>query len=457
MVRSKVLLQDTLRILVEEKRYSTIKDMILTMNPSDLAALFDSVDEKTLPVLFRLLPRELAGDVFPETERDTQEALIRAFSDNELKQILEDLFADDAADLVEEMPANVASRILSQADSTLRNEINQILKYPEDSAGSVMTTEFVRLNEFMSVSQSLDYIRQVGLDKETVYTCYVTRNEKLIATVAAKDLLVAKDMDTLISEIMDERIISVVTTTDREEVSKLFKKYNLIALPVVDADNRLAGIITFDDVIDFMVEETSEDIAIMSGQTPYEKPYINSTPFELYLHRIPWLMILMVSATFTGMIISGFENALAAQVVLTAFIPMLMDTGGNSGSQSSVTIIRALSLGDIEFKDLPKVILKELVTALLCGISLSIVCFIKLLLIDYLLLGNTGVTIPVALSVSSTVLLTVLVAKTVGCTLPVLAKKIGLDPAVMASPFITTVVDALSLLIYFGIATLILF
>ncbi len=427
------------------------------MNPADLAALFDTLDEKTLPVLFRLLPRDLAGEVFPETERDTQETLIRVFSDSELKQILEGLFTDDAADLVEEMPANVASRILSQADNTLRSAINQILKYPEDSAGSVMTTEFVELKENMTVSQALDHIRNVGLDKETVYTCYVTRAGKLLATVAAKDLLVEKDMNRKISEIMDENVISVVTTTDREEVAKLFQKYNLIALPVVDAENRLAGIITFDDVMDVMEKEATEDITIMSGQTPYEKSYSNSSPFELYLHRIPWLLILMVSATFTGLIITSFEQALAAQVVLTAFIPMLMDTGGNSGSQSSVTVIRAISLGEIEFRDLPRVMGKELLTAVFCGLSLGAVCFAKLMLIDRLILGNLAVTIPVAMAVCLTIMITVLVAKTVGCTLPVFAWKLGFDPAVMASPFITTVVDALSLLIYFTIASLILF
>ncbi len=453
----KTLLTDTLRTLAEAKRFQSIKDVILTMNPFDLAVLFNGLDEKTVTVLFRLLPRDMAGDVFSELDRDTQETLIRAFTDSELKLILNDLFTDDAADLVEEMPANVASRILAQADSTLRNDINQILKYPEDSAGSVMTTEFVELKENMTIGQALEHIRNVGLEKETVYTCYVTKNGKLLGTVAAKALLVARDMEKGIKEIMEENCISVLTTIDREEVSLLFKKYNLIALPVVDGDNRLAGIITFDDVMDVMEQETTEDITIMSGQTPYEKPYKNTSALSLYLHRIPWLLILMVSATFTGMIISHFEAALAAQVVLTAFIPMLMDTGGNSGSQSSVTIIRAISLGELGFKDLPRVILKELLTALFCGLTLAAVCFGKVMLVDGLMFGNASVTVYVALVVSCTILLTVMVAKIVGCSLPIIAKKLGFDPAVMASPFITTAVDAISLLIYFGIASIMLF
>ncbi len=457
MAQTTELLMNTLRTLAETKRFHALKDVTLTMNPFDLAGIFDQLDEKTVTVLFRLLPRDIAGEVFSELERDTQETLIRAFSDSELKLILDDLFTDDAADLVEEMPANIASRILSQADSTLRNDINQILKYPEDSAGSVMTTEFVELREGMTIGQALEHIRNVGLDKETVYTCYVTKAGKLLGTVAAKDLLVARDMEKGIKEIMDGEFVSVLTTTDREEVSILFKRYNLIALPVVDGDNRLAGIITFDDVMDVIEEETTEDITIMSGQTPYEKPYKSTSSFGLYLHRIPWLLILMVSATFTGMIITHFETALAAQVVLTAFIPMLMDTGGNSGSQSSVTVIRAISLGELEFRDLPGVILKELLTALFCGLTLAVVCFGKIMLVDGLLFGNASVTTQVAMSVSCTILLTVMVAKIVGCSLPIIAKKLGFDPAVMASPFITTAVDAISLLIYFGIASLILF
>ncbi len=448
---------ETLSSLAEAKRFQSIKDVILTMNPFDLAVIFNGLDEKTVTVLFRLLPRNMAGEVFSELDRNTQETLIRAFTDSELKLILDDLFTDDAADLVEEMPANVASRILAQADSTLRNDINQILKYPEDSAGSVMTTEYVELMENMTIGQALEHIRNVGLEKETVYTCYVTKSGKLLGTVAAKALLVARDMEKGIKDIMEDNCVSVLTTTDREEVSLLFKKYNLIALPVVDGDNRLAGIITFDDVMDVMEQETTEDITIMSGQTPYEKPYKNTSAFSLYLHRIPWLLILMVSATFTGMIISHFEAALAAQVVLTAFIPMLMDTGGNSGSQSSVTIIRAISLGELEFKDLPKVVLKELLTALFCGLTLAAVCFGKVMLVDGLLFGNASVTVYVALVVSCTILFTVMVAKIIGCSLPILAKKLGFDPAVMASPFITTAVDAISLLIYFGIASTILF
>ena len=387
---------------------------------------------------------------------DAQELLIRGFSDSELREVLDELYVDDAVDIVEEMPANVVRRILSQADPQMRKEINEILRYPENSAGSIMTTEYVSLRPGMTVEEAILRIRRTGVDKETIYTCYVTRDRTLVGLVTVKDLLLAQDDDTLIQDMMETNVISVNTLTDQEEVAQMFSKYNFLALPVVDTENRMVGIVTFDDAMDVMEDEFTEDMEIMAAMTPSDKTYLRSTVFDLFRHRIPWLMLLMVSATFTGMIITGFEDALAAQVVLTAFIPMLMDTGGNSGSQSSVTIIRALSLDEIEFSDLFRILWKEIRTAVLCGVTLSAACFAKIMLIDRLLMGNTDVTWLVALVVCITMALTVLVAKAVGCSLPLLAKKLKLDPAVMASPFITTIVDALSLLLYFGVASALL-
>jgi magnesium transporter len=339
----------------------------------------------------------------------------------------------------------------------MRREINEILRYPENSAGSIMTTEYVSLRPSMTIAEALQRIRRTGVDKETIYTCYVTEERRLIGTVSVQDMLLAPDENTPVSEIMDENVISVNTLTDQEEVAQMLAKYNFLALPVVDNDKRMVGIVTFDDAIDVLVEETTEDIEKMAGMLPSEKTYLRSSPWDLFKHRIPWLMLLMVSATFTGMIITGFESALAAQVVLTAFIPMLMDTGGNSGSQASVTVIRALSLGELDISDLPRVIWKEIQTAVLCGAALAALCFAKIMLFDRLLLGNADITAMTAFVVCATMAVTVLVAKIVGCTLPIVAKKLGFDPAVMASPFITTIVDALSLLVYFGIANALLF
>ena len=388
---------------------------------------------------------------------EQQELLIRGFSDAELRAVVEELYVDDAVDLVEEMPANVVKRILAQADPEMRKDINNLLRYPENSAGSIMTTEYVSLRPQMTVIQAIDRIRRTGVDKETIYTCYVTEARKLLGTVSVKDLLLATDDSLPVSSIMDENVISVSTLADQEEVAQTLSKYNFLALPVVDTGGLMVGIITFDDAMDVLVEETTEDIEKMAGMLPSEKAYLRSSPWELFKHRIPWLALLMVSATFTGMIITGFESALAAQVVLTAFIPMLMDTGGNSGSQASVTIIRALSLGELEFSDTPKVIWKEIRTAVLCGLALATLCFGKIMLVDRMLLGNSDITTLTAFVVCFTMAVTVLIAKMVGCTLPLAAKKIGFDPAVMASPFITTIVDALSLLVYFGIATALLF
>ena len=436
--------------MLEEKKYAVLRDILLVMNPSDIAALFGDLEEQRIPLLFRLLPKELAAETFVEMESDDQEVLIRSFSDNELKEIVDELYVDDAADLVEEMPANVVKRILKQADPEMRRSINQILRYPEYSAGSIMTTEYVSLRPKMTVEEAILRIRRQGIDKETIYTCYVTApDRKLLGLVSVKDLLLAEDDETLIEDIMLTNLIFVNTQTDQEEVAKMLSKYNFLALPVVDGEERMVGIVTFDDAMDVIEEETTEDIEIMGGMLPSEKTYLKSTVIDLFKNRIPWLMLLMVSSTFTGLIITSFEGALAAQVALTAFIPMLMGTGGNSGSQSSVTVIRALSLDELRFADIGRVIWKELRTSILCGIALAIVCFAKIWLVDRLLMGNEDITLMVNAVVCLALAVTVVIAKIVGGILPLGAKALGADPAVMASPFITTIVDAVSLLVYF--------
>ena len=456
MAEHNVTVESTLNTLLDEKKYPTVRDILITMNPSDVASILDELPEERLPLLFRLLPKEQAAETFVEMEPEAQELLIRGFSDSELREVLDELYVDDAVDIVEEMPANVVRRILSQADPQMRKEINEILRYPENSAGSIMTTEYVSLRPGMTVEESILRIRRTGVDKETIYTCYVTRDRTLVGLVTVKDLLLAQDDDLKIEELMETNVISVNTHTDQEDVAQMFAKYNFLALPVVDAESRMVGIITFDDAMDVMEDEATEDMEIMGGMTPSDKTYLRSTVFDLFKHRIPWLLLLMVSATFTGLIITNFESALAAQVALTAFIPMLMDTGGNSGSQSSVTVIRAISLDEIEFSDLPRIVWKEIRTAVLCGATLAAACFVKIMLVDRLLMRNESITVTVAVVVCITMALTVLIAKIIGAVLPMCAKKIGLDPAVMASPFITTIVDALSLLIYFGVATTLL-
>ena len=455
MAETTVTIESTLTALVEGKKYATLRDILITMNPADVAAVFEDMDESALPLLFRLLPKELAAETFVEMEPESQELLIHGFSDAELKEVVDELYVDDAVDLVEEMPTNVVKRILRSADPEMRRMINEILRYPEDSAGSIMTTEFATLRPKMTVEEAIKRIRRTGVDKETINTCYVTDRGELIGALSLRTLILS-DPDDVVEDIMEPHVISVGTTEDQETVAQMFSKYNFSAMPVVDTENRLVGIVTVDDAIDVMQEEVTEDIEKMAAITPSEKTYLRSNALDLFKHRIPWLMLLMVSATFTGMILNSFENALAAQVVLTIFIPMLMDTGGNSGSQASVTVIRALSLDELEFSDLVQVIWKEIQTAVLCGAALALVCFGKIMLVDRLLLGNTEVTVLVAAVVCITMAMTVLVAKIVGCTLPMFAKKLGFDPAVMASPFITTIVDALSLLVYFGIATALL-
>ena len=450
------IVEKALLKMLDEKKYSALRDILLVMNPIDVAQLFDQVPPHNIPLLFRLLPKEQAAETFVEMEPDAQELLIRSFSDNELKEIVDELFVDDAADLVEEMPANVVKRILKQADPEMRRSINQILRYPENSAGSWMTTEYVSLRPEMTVEEAILRIRRQGVDKETIYTCYVTKDRVLLGIVSVKDLLLEQDDETKIEDIMLTNLISVSTHTDQEEVARMLSHYGFLALPVVDKENRMVGIVTFDDAMDVLEAETTEDMELMGGMTPSEKSYLKSGAFDLFKNRIPWLMLLMVSATFTGLIITAFEGALAAQVALTAFIPMLMGTGGNSGSQSSVTVIRALSLEELKFSDVGKVLWKELRTALLCGVVLAVVCFVKIWLVDKLLMGNDQITLMVDLVVCLSLCVTVVAAKVVGCLLPIGAKAIKVDPAVMASPFITTIVDALSLLVYFLLAKMIL-
>ena len=451
------IVEKALQALLLEKKYKTLRDILTTMNPSDIAAVFDGLDEDRIPLLFRLLPKELAAETFVEMEPEAQELLIQGFSDNELKEVIDELYVDDAADLIEEMPANVVKRILRQADPEMRNTLNQIMRYPENSAGSIMTTEYVSLRPDMTVGEAILRIRRQGVDKETIYTCYVTAKDRmLIGLVTVKDLLLAEDDETKIEDIMLTNLIFVTTQTDQEEVAQMLSKYNFLALPVVDGEARMVGIITFDDAMDVIEEETTEDMELMGGMTPSEKTYLRSNPLDLFKNRIPWLMLLMVSATFTGLIITAFEGALAAQVALTAFIPMLMGTGGNSGSQSSVTVIRALSLGELHFRDIGRVLAKELATAVLCGVALGVVCFVKIILIDRMLMGNEEITLMVDAVVCLTLAVTVICAKLVGCALPMIAKVLRLDPAVMASPFISTIVDALSLLVYFLFANAIL-
>ena len=451
------IVEKALLKMLDEKKYTALRDILMVMNPSDIAAVFSDLEDRQIPIVFRLLPKEQAAETFVEMEPDAQELLIRGFSDNELREVLNELYADDAADIVEEMPANVVKRILKNADPEMRNTINQLLRYPDYSAGSMMTTEYVSLRPSMTVEEAILRIRRQGVDKETIYTCYVTApDKKLLGLVTVKDLLLAEDDEKKIEDLMLTNLICVTTLTDQEEVAHMFSKYNFLALPVVDAENRMVGIVTFDDAMDVMEEEATEDIEMMSGMLPSEKSYLKSNPFDLFKNRIPWLMLLMVSATFTGLIITGFEDALASVVVLTAFIPMLMGTGGNSGSQSSVTVIRALSLNELEFRDIGRVILKELGTALLCAIALGVVCFGKIYLVDTLLFNNPDITLRVNLVVCCALAVTVIIAKVVGCALPMIAKLLRADPAVMASPFITTIVDAVSLLVYFLFAKLLL-
>ncbi len=442
--------------LLEEKKMKQLQIMLEDNDEFDVAEFLSMLPEQQMAMVFRMLSKEQGAAVFAELEAEEQEYIINSITDTELGSILDELYLDDTVDMMEELPANVVKRVMRIATPETRKLINQYLNYPENSAGTIMTAEFIDLKKYMSVKESFARIRRIGADKETIYTCFVTSaDRKLEGIVTVKDLIMA-DEDAVIESIMDENVIFCTTTDDQEDVSGMFSDYDLLAIPVVDKEKRLVGIVTVDDVMDVMEQETTEDMEIMAAITPSDHPYIRTGVFEIWKNRIPWLLLLMVSATFTGIILSSFEDALAVQAALTIFIPMLMDTGGNSGGQSNVTIIRGLSLGDIEFSDLLQVIWKETRVALLCGVTLAVATFAKILLIDRLLMGNEGVTVMVAAVVCITMMMTVLCAKIVGCTLPILADKLGFDPAVIASPFITTIVDAISLLIYFAVAKAIL-
>jgi len=448
-------LLDTVQTLLERRQYADLRDLLIPLEAADIASLFDDMDER-VPVLFRLLPKELAAEVFVELESDHQELLIQGFSNAELKEVLDELYLDDTVDIVEEMPANVVRRILNQADPEMRKSINEILKYPEDSTGSIMTTEFVDLKAHMTVEDALKRIRRTGPDKETINISFVMDDQRhLIGVLGIRALLLAED-DDIVGDIMEQNFIAVQTLDDQETTAQVLSKYGFLALPVVDTENRLVGIVTVDDAMDVIEEETTEDFEKMAAMLPSDKPYLRTGVWEAWKARTPWLLMLMLSATFTGIILTHFENALAACGILTAFIPMLSGTGGNSGTQASTAVIRALSLDEIRFSDLLRVVWKEFRVSICCGICLAVANFGKMMLVDRMLMHNPAVTPMVALVVCATLVGTVICAKLVGCSLPILAEKVGFDPAVMASPFITTIVDALSLLIYFRFATMLL-
>ncbi|MBR4668083.1 MAG: magnesium transporter [Butyrivibrio sp.] len=439
-------LAETLQELLESRQYTLLRQTISDMNTVDIATAMGEMEVEDSLKMFRILPKDMAADVFADLELDNQQYIINSLSDREASNIIDNLMADDATDLLEEMPANVVKRILANASPETRADINHLLRYPEDSAGSIMTVEYVDLREDMTVNDAIERIRKKGVDSETINICYVVTKQKvLVGTVALRYLLIMKP-DEIIGEIMNTNVISINTMTDQEEAARMFQKYGFTAMPVVDNETRMVGIITIDDVVDILEEEATEDIEKMAAIVPSDKPYPKVGIFETYKNRIPWLLFLMISATFTGAIITGFEDALSAYVILTAYIPMLMDTGGNAGSQASVSIIRGLSLKEIEFEDIFRIIWKEIRVAVLCGLTLAIANFVKLLVLDRL-------AISVAAVICITLLIVVLIAKLVGCCLPMLASRIGFDAAVMASPFITTIVDALSLLVYFNIAT----
>ncbi len=444
---------EKIQSLYEKKEFSTLKGLLSQMNPADIASVLDEVTPSQRLLLFRLLAKEEAAETFVELDSDTQESLIHAFSDTELKEVLDELYIDDAVDVVEEMPATVVKRILKNADSEMRESINALLKYPEDSAGSIMTPEFVDLKKDMTVEDAFKRIRRTGVDKETIYTCYVCdSSRKLIGVTTVKELLL-HDYEDVIGDFMETNTISLNTLDDQELATQLFDKYNFLALPVVDMESRLVGIITVDDAIDVIQEENTEDLQKMNAMLPTEKTYLKTSVLETWKSRFPWLLLLMISATFTGSIITGFEDKLSSLTILTAFIPMLMDTGGNSGGQASVTVIRAMSLGEVTFKDYFKVIWKEIRVGLLCGSALAVVNFAKIWIVDKTMFHNDEITLMVDLAICTTLVIEIVFAKFIGCSLPMLAKKVGFDPAVMSSPFITTIVDAVSLLVYFGIAT----
>lgn len=445
-----MVLHDKIEELIAEKKYKELKALLDGENPVDIAEALYGLDDKALALAFRLLKKDDAADTFVSMDRDEQETLIKGFTERELHDVVEELGVDDAVDIIEEMPANVVSRILRGASADTRKLINEMFLYPEDSAGSIMTPEYVSLKADMSIAEAFDKIRLEGPDKETIYTCYVTDARKLIGVVSVRSMLLS-DKDKKIGDIMHENFIFVKTTDDKEFVAGQIKKYGFLALPVVDGEDKLVGIVTIDDAIDVIEDEATEDIQKMAAILPTERSYIKSGVFSIWKQRIPWLLLLMVTATFTSKIIGKFEAALSACIVLSSFIPMIMDTGGNAGSQASVTIIRGLSIGEIKTRDVFRIIWKECRVSLLCGLTLAPITFLKVMFVDGLYSADGGATI--ALMVSATLLITVCIAKLVGCLLPVAAKAVHLDPAVMASPFITTIVDTISLLVYFSFAS----
>lgn len=447
---------EKLSFFFETRKFADLRILTLDLEPADIANFMENnLDEKEQLKFFRLLPKELASDVFVETDTDTQERLIKAFTDKELKEVIDDMFLDDTVDIIEEMPANVVKRILKSADPENRKQINALLEYPDDTAGSIMTTEYVSLSASMTVEEAFDKIRRTGLNKETIYTCYVTdRKKKLTGVVTVRDMLLA-DKQELIAHIMDSTIITAFTLDDKEQVALKFSKYAFLALPVVDKEGCLVGIVTVDDAVDVIQEEATEDIQKMAAVLPNEKPYLKQSIWSIWKARVPWLLLLMISATFTSMILSHYEASLAAVGggLLYMFVPMLMGTAGNAGNQTSVTVIRAIALGEVELKNVFRVILKEVLAAFVLGLTVAVVCFLKLMFIDNL---YYEISLTVALIVSAVLLLTIVMAKLVGCILPLIAKKCRLDPAVVASPFMTTIVDVLSLIIYCSIAIAVL-
>ena len=444
------MLRNMLASLDDAKKYQSLRDVMSTMNAADLAAVFEDLPPEKMPVLFRLCPKDLAADVFAELSPETQQALINGLTDRELKVVVEELCADDAADLVEEMPASVVKRILAQAEPDTRKMINELLKYPEDSAGGVMTTEFMELSPDWTVRRAMQAIRANGIDKETINNCYVTQSDRtLVGVVSLRTMVLEKDEDRRIDDLMDTGVISVTTGTDREQTSQMFEKYGFLAIPVVDGENRLVGIVTIDDAISILQDEASEDFAKMNAIAPTDKPYFKRTLSDLYKSRTPWLLFLLVSSSFSSLVIRKYEDALAVVTVLTAYIPMLTDTGGNAGSQSTSTIIRGMAVGELRPHDLPRILWRECRVALLCGLTLALCNFVKLLVLD-------RVGLMVAAVVCLTLVVTVVLSQLLGAALPALAEKIGIDPAVMASPLITTIVDTTTLLVYFNIARVLL-
>lgn len=445
---------DELMQLLDERRMKELQLRLEDMNEFDVAEFLSEIGDNRMPMVFRLLSKQMAADVFANFDSPEQEQIINSITDSELSTIIEELYVDDAVDMMEELPANVVKRVMRTATPETRRLINQYLNYPENSAGSIMTAEFVDLKKYMNVRESIARIRRIGEDKETIYTCFVTSaDRKLEGVLSVKDLLLSDD-ETVIEDIMDTNIVFCMTHDDQEEAAEKISDYDLMALPVVDKEGRLVGIVTVDDVIDVMEAEATEDFELMAAMTPSDKPYSRTSAWDMWKRRVPWLMFLMLSATFTSMIINSFEDALAVQAVLIGFIPMLMGTGGNSGAQASTAVIRSISLGDTEPEDVGRVIWKEFRVAILCGVTLAAVNFAKMLLVDRILLNNDGVTLTVAAVVSLSIVLIVMFAKVVGSVLPIAAEKLGVDPAVMANPLISTITDAVSLLIYFEIAKL---